>query len=238
MLSAAIPAVADTVPKPIGGVDSRVREVVAKDGQVIRLGGRIGYQTLIRFGRGEHVEDVTVGDSGAWAAAIAAGGRALAIKPAGEKFRTNMSVITNRTVYHLELIEGGPAIYEIRLVPPGQKTSKAAQAPTPAPRPANRRYTWSGATGLKPLEAWDNGRHTYLRFAPAQPVPAVYATAPDGSEVSANWHQTSEPGLIAIQQLSSRFVLRSGQAVGCAWNEALAGTERARPSRAVQRASE
>src|SRR5690606_30602672 len=38
----------------------------------------------------------------------------------------------------------------------------------------------SGHRAVAPLQVFDDGRQTWLQFAPGQPVPAVFAMTPDG----------------------------------------------------------
>jgi type IV secretion system protein VirB9 len=84
-------------------------------------------------------------------------------------------------------------------------------------KPINRNYTVSGSKELAPMEMWDDGQFTYLRFSAQQGIPAIYTVAGDGSEIIASKH--FEQDVTVVQKLSRKLVLRRGLLVACLWNE-------------------
>lgn len=96
------------------------------------------------------------------------------------------------------------------------ETERQVVANMPAP-PINRQYLFAGADALAPVEAWDDGRFTYLRFSAEQGVPAVYTLSQDGEEMIAPKH--FERDVVVIQQVARRVVLRRGTLVTCLFNE-------------------
>ncbi len=72
---------------------------------------------------------------------------------------------------------------------------------------------------LVPRLVFDDGRFTYFRFAGNLPLPAVFATASDGSEETVNTVMT-EDGLLRADRVTRRFLLRAGNAVVAVINEA------------------
>ena len=206
LLLAAAPALAD----------SRIREVVAKDGQVHVIGGKIGRLVVLRFPRGTRISNIMAGD-GAWGAEISADGTAVGLKPTAEAFSTNLAVMTNKGVHWFDMREGGPVTYELRLKAPSSAGMTPPNSRTPQPNPLRGGFTWSGDETLMPAAVWTDGKFTYLQFAPRQPIPSIAATAADGSATAVNWHQGSELGLIVVQTTAPKLILIAGQATGCIW---------------------
>lgn len=90
--------------------------------------------------------------------------------------------------------------------------------------PLVRNAEYSVAVGqmgedLVPTLVFDDARATYLRFAGNRPLPAVFASLPDGSEESVNTRM-SEDGLLVVDRVARRLVLRAGDAVAAVINEA------------------
>jgi type IV secretion system protein VirB9 len=88
------------------------------------------------------------------------------------------------------------------------------------PTPKNWAYTMEvlkGADTISPTMIFDDGRFTYFQFAPEKEIPAIFYISPTGEEVRTSYHV--EHGLVVIQRLGKRFVLRLGQAVVGIWNE-------------------
>src|SRR3546814_20266945 len=63
-LSAA-PAVAQVRPQP-GTGDARMQTVDYQRNQVVEIQGAPGYQVMIALAPDEHIQNIAVGDSGAW----------------------------------------------------------------------------------------------------------------------------------------------------------------------------
>lgn len=90
--------------------------------------------------------------------------------------------------------------------------------------PLVRNAEYSVAVGrmgedLVPTMVFDDGRSTYFKFSGNRPLPAIFATAVDGSEESVN-ARMNEDGLLVTDRVGRRFVLRAGEAVAAVINEA------------------
>ncbi|MFC3339304.1 TcpQ domain-containing protein [Paracandidimonas soli] len=55
----------------------------------------------------------------------------------------------------------------------------------PADMPAHYHFEWqlSGHRAVAPLQVFDDGNKTWLQFPPGQPVPAIFAIAPEGDRL-------------------------------------------------------
>lgn len=90
--------------------------------------------------------------------------------------------------------------------------------------PRNWRYTMQaldGADDIAPQLAFDDGRFTYFQFAASAELPTIYVVSAAGEEARVNFHiDPHDPGLVVVQRLGRRFVLRLGAAAVGIWNEA------------------
>jgi type IV secretion system protein VirB9 len=82
----------------------------------------------------------------------------------------------------------------------------------------NYQYTAQGNQDLRPIDAWDNGKFTYLSIAKYKSIPVVYIVKEDGTQTLSNSHVENKNTLV-IHQLAKAFVLRSGKQVLLVHNE-------------------
>ena len=89
----------------------------------------------------------------------------------------------------------------------------------------------SGDPSLAPVNAWDDGAQTWLRFAPGQDLPAVYYVDADGNEVIVNRHM-ADAQTIVMHRVAAKWHLRLGDQVLAVHNES-ADTSRPLPTRTI-----
>ena len=82
--------------------DSRIKTYVYSPNEVFLLVLHYGFQSNIEFDKNESVETITLGDSFAWK--ITPLGNRLFIKPMERNIRTNMTIITNKRTYQVDLV--------------------------------------------------------------------------------------------------------------------------------------
>jgi type IV secretion system protein VirB9 len=235
------------VPAP-GATDHRIRSAAYDREQVYTVTGFYGYATTLLFRDGERVRDVLLGDPDAWdvrASANALTVKPKAMEPDTSMvvLTNERSYVFDVRAKPPRKTAAGQALdrdqsFLIRFNYPEQEAARAraetaaaeareqaqrqldaerrvvAHLPDRAP---NRKFSFSGSRDLAPVEVWDDGTFTYLRFAKEQPLPAVYTVGPDGQEVIAPKH--FERGVLTIQNVAQRLVLRKGALVTCLWNE-------------------
>ncbi|OZI26039.1 hypothetical protein CAL26_01410 [Bordetella genomosp. 9] len=73
-------------------------------------------------------------------------------------------------------------------------------------------YTMNGDTSIAPVNAWDDGAQTWLRFAPGQDLPVVYFVDADGQEVIPNRHMADEHTIV-VHRTAALWHLRLGNQV-------------------------
>ncbi|MCQ8118491.1 TrbG/VirB9 family P-type conjugative transfer protein [Methylomonas rosea] len=224
--------------RPVPGItDPRVREVVYDKDDVIRLIGYVGYQTHLRLSPDEQFIGVGAGDTGGLD--ITADGNDTWIKPKAELVRTNIDVKTNLRVYHFD--------YEVRKDPPKNRNSmiysiafrypdeEAKQRADRATRnnlrdklhaaadKINRDYWYCGNPSMKPIEAYDDGIQTHIKFSAHAEYPAIFAENADESESLINFHVDPDNEEVVVHRIAHRFILRRGELVGCIENRQFTG---------------
>lgn len=226
--------VAETIPKP-GRIDPRVREVIYDPNDVIRLIGYEGYQTHLKFAEGEEFIGLGSGDTGGLD--VASDGNDTWIKPKAVIVRTNFDVKTNMRVYHFDyqarknLPKNRYAmIFSIQFRYPDdearQRTSRYAHAQLrhklgAAAHGANRNYWYCGSPSLKPIEAYDDGVQTYIRFNAYAEFPAIFVENEDETEALVNFNVEDDE--VIVHRIAHRLIIRRGDLVGCIENRHFTG---------------
>jgi type IV secretion system protein VirB9 len=207
LLAASTPLSAELRPTP-GTGDPRIQTVVYDPDQIITLQVAPGYQLTLEFDAGERIENVAVGDSGAWQVTPNKRGDHLFIKAAQSGVTTNMTVVTDSRTYSFLLAPAyGPMPdlpFTVRI-----KSAAPAIATIDANGPTKVEeglYKLSGSRALRPAAMSDDGVHTYIEWAPAQTMPAVFALDPLGQETLVNGMMRD--GMYVIDSVAKRLVFR------------------------------
>lgn len=236
LLCLSVPASALALETPRSSrLDHRVRYVNYNPADVIQLDAVIGVATHIVLESGENYVYHVFGDSQAYAFTYK--NNHLFFKPTAEDADTNLIVITDRRDYSFRLSYSGdrasPALYKLVIRYPEVESRKRAQAAQKAAverslqatgNPVNwRAYTRSGDAAIAPVHAWDDGRQTWLQFAPEADIPTVYRVTADGQEVITNHHMADERTMV-LHRTSARWHLRLGNQVLAIHNDAYGTT--------------
>lgn len=220
-----------------GGGDARIRTAVYGQDEVYRLRGFVGFQIDLEFAPAERFVGLASGDIKALS--FVAAGNHLFLKPRVPAVGTNLTVLTTRHSYEFYYTataarpdETDPdLVYVVRFEYPATLASEARDARAaverrldraPAERPQNRDYWYCGDPELRPVEAWDDGVHTRLRFAARAELPAIFVSNDDGTESLVNFN--IDRGVVVIHRIARRFVLRRGALAGCVVNEGYTGS--------------
>lgn len=223
---------------PKGNTDGRVRVVDYDPMNVIRLVTQFGVSTHVEFPEEEIVQDVAVGDDQAWK--LVPRRNHLFIKPVAEKADTNVTVVTSRHTYNFALTvksmngttdsswSDADLIYTLYFRYPGEERKKkeaarkekiekekeaVVKAELDQKGPIrNINYFRQGSDLIAPVEAWDDGRFTYLTFAQIQDIPAVYLEDDDGKEALINT-TFQDRSTIVIHRVVPRLIIRQGDQV-------------------------
>jgi type IV secretion system protein VirB9 len=220
-----------------GTVDARIRTAPYRADQVYRLYGYVGFQIDIEFSPSERFLGLAAGDMNALS--FKAEGNHLFLKPRLARVHTNLTILTSRREYQFDYsVSPGPpdptlgeVIYALKFTYPASRSKtqavRAAReiskdlAQASRERFKNLDYWYCGTPELKPLAAWDDGVHTYLKFGARSELPGIFVKNADGSESLVNFAVVR--GDIVVQRVAQRFVLRRGRLSGCIVNKGFTG---------------
>jgi type IV secretion system protein VirB9 len=206
--------------------DPRVRTVLFTPDKVVRFTGKPGYQSSIRFGADERIENVAVGDSAAWQVTPNKRGTYLFIKPLIAGARSNLMVVTDKRTYlfDLESLKAAQPIYALSFDYPQYPQPGSIQpAPEPVvqsapvalaaspPEPLALSFGWkaAGAKSLRPARMFNDARAVYLSWPTSSTLPAVLLPAPDGTESPVAYRMVN--GYIVVEGRPTRIIIRRGR---------------------------
>ena len=260
-LAAATPALAVETPRP-GPTDPRIKVVDYDPQQVVRVVGAFRTATQIRFGADETILHVALGDTSGWEVAPETNilfAKPTGPRAPTNLIVTTRTAAGETRHYAFELATRGGAtrrdspdtffVVQFRY-PDAERRSLQAALSAEAyaleqrvlqlklergvlEGPRSLAYELQGSAMIAPSEVTDNGRFTVLRFPGAQPMPAVYAVSPDGSEALVPFDVRGE--FLVVHQTAAQLRLRKGREVLCIFNLAYrpagrpAGTATAAP---------
>lgn len=228
-LSAPALAVQQSYPSP---KDSRIRFVDYDAQDVVVVLGKVGTSTMVMFDQDEKILDMSGGDTAAWAVGTTTARNSFFLKPSAVSPATNLHVVTTKRTYSidLKLASRGQVNYlsvlyryptqdaaKQQAVTEARRTREALTAGVPGAS-KNYRYSAQGSSDIAPVEAWDDGTATFLRFAPNASVPAPYVMGEDGKEHLVNVSMQGD--VLRVQKVAAKLILRSGDLVTCVFNDA------------------
>lgn len=210
--------------------DQRVRTADYDSADVIQVDTAMGVATHIVLTDDEEYLTHGFGDSAAYD--FVQEGRHLLLKPKADQADTNLVYITNKRSYAFLLKytkqRTGREFFRLELRYPDAEQALAAirndkdlvksELTNNALAINWEHYTMSGDASLAPVNAWDDGAQTWLRFAPGQDLPLVYFVDADGQEVIANRHMADEHTIV-LHRIAKTWHLRLGNQVLAVHNE-------------------
>lgn len=216
---------------PVMARDARlVSRMYAKD-DIVRVDAQLGVQAVIAFGEDEQIENVAIGDSTNWQITPNKRANLLFVKPLISRGRTNLTVVTDRHTYFLDLV-ANPAVapvYQLRFTyPEAPKKPAAASVPvltreeselasgSPLAQPvdpADLNFDWkkTGAPSLLPSKVYDDGKFVYLAWPASAEMPAILVRNAKGAEGPVNYAVRDD--LIVVDGVPALLILRSGRNV-------------------------
>jgi type IV secretion system protein VirB9 len=184
----------------------RFQSVEYSPDTVFTLRAAPGYQVVVELAPDEHIENVAVGDSGAWQVTANRRGDRLFVKAVQQGVTTNMTVVTDARLYSFELVPlPGPTLdmaYALRFRYPDPSPDPAATAA----ETETGRYKMRGSQALIPSGMHDDGTHTYIEWPPGRTLPAVYAVNDAGKETLVNGMMRE--GRMVIDSVQQKLIFR------------------------------
>jgi len=216
--------------------DSRLRSVLYSNDEVYRLRGFAGYQIDLEFEADERF--VGLGSGDVEGLAFESQDNHLFIKPKAINVRTNLTVLTTRHTYHFDYTVGPlhtdhddkDVVYALRFEYQKPKTvastltlaADATLSTAPSTRERNTDYWFCGSDVLQPIQAWDDGVHTHLRFGSRAELPALFVRNDDGTESLLNFNVDHDE--VVMHRVARQFIVRRGRLVGCIVNRGFRGS--------------
>lgn len=207
LLLLASPTIAEVTPRP-GPGDPHVQQVDYDPEQVVGLNAAPGFSITIELSPDERVENIALGNSGAWQVQVNRRGDRLFIKPLGTYVPTNMTVLTDARRYNFILRATGDerltTPYVVHFTYPGLLPTSLAATPAPPTL-----YKLSGDRTLWPVAMSDDGKFTSIKWDADQAMPAVYRVDAHGAEALVNG--SVQGGVFVIEGVARKFVFRLGK---------------------------
>jgi len=217
------------------GSERKFRSFIYNPNDVYRYIGHYTYQGFIEFDEGETISTISMGNPSLWL--FESLGNRLFLKPVGEdNSETNMTVITNKKVYHFELvareaksIADKDLIFVVKFVYPDEKDKNIVQFNKTPPSddpdlrdlsPFNFNYQYTGDNSIAPIKVFDNGEFTYFQFPKKNAeLPAIFTVDAQGFESLINFRATST--YMIVERVAPQFTLRNGADIVCVYNMSL-----------------
>lgn len=228
-----------------GTLDARVLTTVFRDGQVYPINAVSGLITTIVFSPKEEVQNWGSGYSSAWWFDSRA--NLFFLKPMAKEATTNLVVVTDKRTYLFDVrlkSSKNDATYRLTFKYPAEEKMQAAEnarkekieallngkaneqtSSSSVQTKPNRYYTMNFGSALSsrriaPIEVFDDGKFTYLKFPERTDFPAAYRTT-DQEETLLNSHL--EGGYLVIHGIYEEIRLRAGRGVVGIYNEKFKG---------------
>ena len=228
-----VPISANAVQQPrFLGTEKKFRSYVYNPNDVYLYIGHYTYQGFIEFESGETISTISMGDPSLWMFEHLS--NRLFLKPVGEdNSETNMTIITNKRIYHFELmakeakgINDKDLIFVAKFVYPDEKDknivefAKADKSDEPDMHDLsiyNFGYQYTGEPSIAPLKVFDNGEFTYFQFAKKNAeIPAIFTVDAAGFESLVNFRSAGQ--YIIVERVAPQFTLRNGADIVCVYN--------------------
>lgn len=168
-----------------------------------------GTALTVLFEPGEQIKRVLALHSNAVGVRVSPAGDSIILVPSGDDFSANLIVDTTRRSYPL-LIKpaSGTSALVVRFDTSQTKKDGAGVSPLanrPAPGPVWS-YRLRGDRSVRPVSIKDDGHKTYIKYAPNQALPAVFAEGPSHHEQSVNGYMRG--GVYVLERVHQKLVFR------------------------------
>lgn len=210
--------------------DHRIKVIPYQPNQVVQLLSHFGYTIHIEYAKGEVVDTGASGKPKHWH--VSPLGNAIVLEPILEDNTTNLTIVTNKRIYHYELQSRKTRnprdkllTYALSYIYPGEHHAKTeakqrrllqklkAQEKINKEKglratDLNFNYSFAGDTEIAPIQAFDDGTFTFFKFPQNQPLPAVFAVDKQRNESLVNFRMDGD--YVVVERLSGRFTMRHG----------------------------
>lgn len=235
--------------------DNRIQNTNYKIDDVVLVRAAVGRATHIVLAPNEKVLEMVSGNSEAWE--IVDRRNNIYLKPKMDNADTNLLITTDKHEYSFDLrvvnTDKAPAYRLVFRYPQDEAIKKAKvaeqqfvsdslkQIPSITARNINTHYTMQqgkNSDSFKPIEAFDDGTFTYIKFARGKDMPNVFRMIEKGKEAIIN--STVQDDYLILEGVYKTMMIRANNAVIGLYNESYVdggtGTGTATASPVVERA--
>lgn len=214
--------------------DARIQYVQYAINDVVLINGAIGVATQIILEADEQILEMASGYSDGWE--IVEKRNNIYLKPKREKANTNLVVSTNKRAYAFDLKSNSKnPTYRLAFKYPGTQEKLTNELinkqlvelnlnKTTNFIARNKKYSMQAnrlAADITPIETFDDGRFTYIKFQKNSDIPAVFKIGSDKQETLVNTH--IQNGYLVVHGIYPNLVLRAGRAVVGLYNDNYTG---------------
>lgn len=222
MIALPLQAIATERPQSHKG-DGRILHLHYDEGEVYQIDVNFRYITMIQFEQGEVVNAIQIGDSESFQVSRLNRGDMITIKPLIENARTNMNIVTSKRIYtfYINAISGGRTEgqnFRIYFKYGNEGHKETFESQTSGTKASgemlNTNYLISGKADFVPVQVYDDGVNTWVRYTSTARRPAIFQTNEKGEESVINY--TAHPNhLVQLHGLSENWTLRIGDEIVC-----------------------
>jgi type IV secretion system protein VirB9 len=214
-------------------ITDHIKEINYNPNGIHRYTGFFGYQSSILFEDGEVIGTISMGNSTGWQ--LDPQGNRLFLKPIEDNPETNVTILTNKRVYHFVFygkeakgLDDPELAYEVRFQYPADNIEYSGLLESQNNREnsvdvgsmphLNFNYRISGKDYMKPIKIFDDGKFTYMQFKELNAdLPAIFLVDLEGYESLINYHISGS--YVVIERVAARFTLRHGEDYVCVFND-------------------
>ncbi len=242
--------------EPVGSkYDSRLKQVPYNEDDVVKIDSVIGVSTHLILDPSEKYITYAFGDPDAWEFAHKL--NHYFVKPKDAMSDTNLTIVTDKRTYNFDIryhekdyqTEGKSTFdksftFQIKFRYPEIEAALAKEK-AEKERLEKRKnevrsygfnidYSMNGSREIAPVNVWDDGVFTFIKFGPGQEVPAIFFVDADGQESIVGQHSIGvNKEIIVMHRVSHEWYLRLGKKVTGVYNNSLirreAGTNTSSP---------
>ena len=215
--------------------DYRIKRTAYNPDDVGMVHSQVGAATHIKFGKGEVIKDMAMGNSKAWE--IIDRENSIYLKPKLEKgANTNLMVVTDKRSYAFDLKlvpKNAKVAYRVEFTYPSEDAKAAEKRFSDNfiersfnlnPSIVNSNYTMQlgkNSDSIKPVMAYDDSRFTYIKFERNKDMPVIYKVEDDKSETLINHHV--KENYYVLHGVYKQLSIRAGKSIVGIWNESYSG---------------
>lgn len=224
---------ANEIPSSLA-TDNRMRIVEYNSHDVVTIIGNHLIATDIMFDPNEHIITYMTGDLIAWQINKDTPFM-LSIKPNLPSSDTNLTVVTDKRIYHFHLLtrpsdmpQSRNVTYSLVFKYPDEEKAKFTQeldtvsqtfigSNLTQPISWNYNYSFTGSKAIAPIKAVDNGTFTIFEFRDQSVIPAIFAVDSQQNESLLNYHV--QGNYVFVQGIRHQYTFRNGNDVTTIYND-------------------